>query len=273
MLNPRLLGELDYWMQERQKIHDLKETGAIRPWTDDPILQTFKFCNVKREDDKVTKWFASNWRGPQYWGEVNFIPAIMLGRTINWPETLEYIGFPDVWDPISYCQRLDNYQAKGKKVYTGAYMITAGPPGVRKNLWVTGNANTYFTRPPKLDSNSIENSWYSIINGKYPCVGPFIAGQIIADLKQTPVLMHAKDWWDWAALGPGSARGLNRLHGRPLTDLIPQQKGLKEMKEVKDQLGRDDLCLQDVQNCLCEFDKWQRVKLRQGKPRSGYPGK
>jgi hypothetical protein len=30
--------------------------------------------------------------------------------------------------------------------------------------------------------------------------------------------------------------------------------------------------LQDVQNCLCEFDKYERVKYGQGKPRSSYPG-
>jgi hypothetical protein len=263
---------MDYWMRERQKIHDKKEAGLPRPWSSDHIFKTFKFCNVKREDDRVTCWFATNWRNERYQYEPNFIPAIMLGRTINWPSTLEYIGFPEVWNMDAYVAKLDSYQAKGNKVYTGAYMITAGPPGVRKNVWVIGNADTYFTRPPKLDPNSIQKSWEIIINNAYPCVGPFIAGQIIADLKQTIHLHQADDWWSWAALGPGSARGLNRLHGRPLTDLIPQAKGLAEMREVKQELGRTDLCLQDIQNCLCEFDKYQRVKLGQGKPRSGYPG-
>jgi hypothetical protein len=65
---------------------------------------------------------------------------------------------------------------------------------------------------------------------------------------------------------------LNRLHGRKLSNLLPQSKGLAEMREVKQALGRSDLCLQDIQNCLCEFDKYQRVKLNQGKPRSSYPG-
>jgi hypothetical protein len=196
----------------------------------------------------------------------------MLGRTINWPATLEFIGFPSVWDKDDYCRKLDAYQSRGNKVYTGAYMITAGPPGIRKNVWVTGNADFYFKKPPKLDIHSIQKSWEIIINNKYPCVGPFIAGQIIADLKQTPYLSDADDWWNWAALGPGSARGLNRLHGRSLNVILPQVKGLNEMREVKQALGRDDLCLQDIQNCLCEFDKYQRVKLGQGKPRSSYPG-
>lgn len=272
MINANLLGELAYWMRERQKIHDLKMEGVPRPWTKDPILRSFKFCNVKREDDRVTQWFAKNWRNEKYWEEPNFIPAMMLGRTINWPDTLEYIGFPSVWDKDEYCRKLDAYQGKGNKVYTGAYMITAGPTGIRKNAWVTGNADYYFKNPPDLDPFSIQKSWEIIINNKYPCVGPFIAGQIIADLKQTMVLCEAKDWFTWAALGPGSARGLNRLHGRKLSNPLTQAYGLKEMLEVKEYLGRGDLCLQDIQNCLCEFDKWQRVKLGQGKPRSSYPG-
>jgi len=273
VLNPDLFMQLDYWIVERQRVRDLKETGAPRPWSKDPIFQQFKFCNVRREDDKVTQWFAANWRSDKYWFEKNFVPAIMLGRTINWPSTLEYIGFPADWDKNRYCQMLDSYQGRGNKVYTGAYMITAGPTGVKKNAWVTGNADTYFKRPPKIDPSSIQKSWETIIANKYPCVGPFIAGQIIADLKHSIVLEQAEDWYDWAAIGPGSARGLNRLHGRPLSDPVTQAKGLIEMREVKAKLGRTDLCLQDIQNCLCEFDKYQRVKLGQGKPRSGYPGK
>jgi hypothetical protein len=272
MINPEQLKVLQYWMEERQRIHDSKEAGKPRPWSTDPIFKQYKFCNVKREDDRVTQWFDANWRNHKWWDHPNFIPAIMLGRTINWPNSLEHIGFPEVWDREKVCNSLDELQSSGTKIYTGAYMITAGPPGVRKNLWVTGNADTYFKNPPALNCTSIQRSWETIIENKYPCVGAFIAGQIIADLKHTDHLNKAIDWWTWAALGPGSARGLNRLHDRPLTNLIPQNRGLYEMREVREQLGREDLCMQDIQNCLCEFDKYSRVLLGQGKPRSGYSG-
>jgi hypothetical protein len=270
-IKPDQLEYLKYWIQEREKIRALKEAHVRKPWTKDRILQSFKFCNVHREHDRVTRWFAENWRAEKYWDEPNFIPAIMLGRTINWPDTLEVIGFPHVWQPATIIEKMNAIQASGKKVYTGAYMITAGPTGVKKNDWVIGNANSYFINPPMLDPNSIRTSWESIIHARYPCVGPFIAGQIIADLKQTKFLRDAHDWKSWAALGPGSARGLNRLFGRPLTYSLSQTQGLVEMREVQ-RLLETDLCLQDVQNCLCEFDKYMRVKLEQGKPRAGYAG-
>jgi hypothetical protein len=266
------LDTLKYWVRERDHIRNLKELNMPKPWTHDPILQNYKFCNVKREDDAVTKWFAKNWRHPKFWDEENFVAAIILGRTINWPYTLERLGFPSEFAPIETCRIMDEIQESGKKVYTGAYMITAGPTGVRKNEWVINNALSYFRQPPVLDPRSIQKSWEAIIAARYPCVGPFIAGQVIADLKQTKHLHSADDWWVWAAIGPGSARGLNRLHGRDLRYPINQKHGLQEMREVREAARLTDLCLQDVQNCLCEFDKYSRVLKGQGKPRSGYQG-
>jgi len=272
MLNVDLLRDMQHWMSERDKIRALKEGGAPKPWTKDMILRSFKFCNVRREDDKVTRWFASNWRRPELWSQRNFVPAIILGRTINWPETLEEVDFPYNWSSEEVLALLDKRQARGDKVYTGAYMITAGPTGVRKNAFVVKNAESYFFSPPKLDPLSLENSWKEL--RQYPCVGPFIAGQIIADLKQTSHLREAKDWWNWAALGPGSTRGLNRLYERSLTATTNQEQGLAEMREIASHVKNWGwlLCLQDVQNCLCEFDKYERVKFGQGKPRSSYPG-
>lgn len=272
-MNRGLLDALAYWMNERESIRIKKEGGAPKPWTDDPILQSFRFCNVRREDDKVTRWFAANWRKPEYWSQHNFVPAIMFGRTVNWPATLEEVGFPFAWDGEKVLYTLDRIQARGDKVYTGAYMITAGPTGVRKNAWVVGNADTYFFAPPKINPLSLEKSWREL--QKYNCVGPFIAAQIIADLKQTSHLREAKDWYSWAGVGPGSMRGLNRIYERKITDSIPQDQALEEMRNVRAFIAAETnwtLCVQDIQNCLCEFDKYERVKFGQGKPRSSYPG-
>lgn len=101
----------------------------------------------------------------------------------------------------------------------------------------------------------------------------FMAGQVIADLKNTVghPLKAAPDWWDWAAPGPGSLRGIawyyekDKYHGDFLTDLY----SIRE--EIKGQLPYK-LCLQDLQNCLCEFDKYMRVKNGTGKSKRNYNG-
>jgi len=272
-MNDEILETLQHWIEEREQIRKFKEAHHPKPWTDDVILQSYKFCNVHREDDYVTRWFALNWRGPKYWDEPNFRAAMMLGRTINWPNTLEKLGFPHTFEPEKLIYKLDVLMESGQKTWTGAYMITAGPTGVKKSDWVIGNAASYFKQPPKIDPTSIRKSWENIMAAQYPCVGPFIAGQIIADLKQTPLLSNADDWWDWAAVGPGSMRGLNRIFGRPLSTAIPQPRAVTEMLQVREAAVPIKLCLQDVQNCLCELDKYERVRLGQGKPRSGYNGR
>lgn len=50
------------FLEERQKIYLAKEAGKPRPWTKDPVLRDYFFCNVYREQDTVTKWIAENWR-------------------------------------------------------------------------------------------------------------------------------------------------------------------------------------------------------------------
>jgi 5-hmdU DNA kinase, helical domain len=52
------------WIEKREAIRVKKEAGAARPWSDDPILNEWSFCNVRREDDRTTKWVAANWREP-----------------------------------------------------------------------------------------------------------------------------------------------------------------------------------------------------------------
>ena len=115
---PDQLEILKYWIKEREQIRLKKDDHMRKPWTTDPILQRFKFCNVHREHDRVTQWFAANWRAEKYWYHPNFVPAIMLGRTINWPNTLEVIGFPHQWEPETIVAKMDEIQESGKKVYS-----------------------------------------------------------------------------------------------------------------------------------------------------------
>jgi hypothetical protein len=46
-----------YWIVERYKIHLKKDIKKLDPpWTNDPILQTYSFTNVRRLHDRVTKF-------------------------------------------------------------------------------------------------------------------------------------------------------------------------------------------------------------------------
>lgn len=272
---------LVYWIKERESIRIKKEQGLPKPWSDDPIFQTYKFCNVRREDDKVTKWVHENWC-TAYQNHPNMWFAMVVARLFNWPDTLDRIGFPTMILDISDWKTrartiLKNIRDNEKsKVFTGAYLVSTNGNRMDKidyildevltPIWKNGRAPT--------KGESLEDYWKFLT--QFDGLGSFMAGQVIADLKFfDSELLNAVDWAIWAPLGPGSIRGLNRIHERPIEKNIKQEQGLKEMLELKRYVLEETgipLAVHNVQNCLCETDKYLRLKNNEGKVRSKYPG-
>ena len=86
-----------YWMRERYAIWERRGRGQPKPWTSDPILQRFRFCNVFRELDTVTIWINENIRKP-FADHEDLWFMLAIARTINLPATLkELIESPDAW--------------------------------------------------------------------------------------------------------------------------------------------------------------------------------
>lgn len=270
-----------YWVKERQSIHDKKEVGLPKPWTDNPILQRYKFCNVKREDDRVTIWIKNNWRDP-YRGHPNMWFAMIVARLFNWPPTLDLIGFPlsdfDILKPL-WRDQLKKHREQGNKVFTGAYLVSTNGVSMDKIDYILDRVLTPIWEGGRgpicemFQRDNLESYWKFLT--QFDGLGSFMAGQVVADLKYIdPVLEKASDWWTFAPLGPGSIRGLNRFFGRPTDKSLKQEQGLKEISAVRQLLaaGGIELPAHDVQNCMCESDKFIRLTRGEGKTRSTYPG-
>src|SRR4051794_33189078 len=82
-----------YWITERENIRRSREARADGPWTNDAVLREYRFCNVRREDDAVTRVIATRWRTPHS-ADPNLWFAMVVARYINWPATLEELGYP-----------------------------------------------------------------------------------------------------------------------------------------------------------------------------------
>lgn len=265
VVDPARLSTLKYWIDERQMIRVKKEYGLPKPWTDDPILQTYRFCNVHREDDKVTRWIAQNWRKP-YDGHPNMVGAMAMARLVNWPDTLAELGFPEKWDRKHFIDVIAARKARGEKAWTGAYMITAemGEGAPSKEVSVAKTLDWFFEDGWCLDT--CRNAWTDFQEA--PRVGSFISAQIVADLKHTSVLYNAPDRDTFCAPGPGSMNGLNWLLRQPMTRNWKQEDFEHEVNELRTLVHDvEPMDAQDMQNCLCEIFKYQR-----GSSRSKYPG-
>lgn len=263
---------LIYWINERLKIQHLKKGGAPFPWTNDPILHEFKFCNVKREEDRVTKWIAEHWRDPHYSSPEMWF-AMGVARLINWPPTLAAIGWPLPWRPNRNRRKMNARREDHEQVFTGAYMITNAGQTMSKVdtvLFMLSNLNKLEKPPVKGDT--LAQAHAKLMDGNHCGMGSFMAAQVIADCKYSDLLDKADDWWDWCAPGPGSQRGLSRLLN---TDFhrFRQDVFIEKLTQLRKEIKREinaTLCLQDLQNCLCEFDKFERTLWGEGRPRSRY---
>lgn len=286
MLPP--IGRLAYWIQERETIRIRKERGLTRPWTDDDILANYRFTNVRRMDDKVSRWLLSRWYEPNR-NHPNMLAAASLARFFNLPYSLGLIGqYVFVsggprWDAI---KRVLRSAAEEGPIFNGAYMVR-GNDGIDKVECVLD----YYVRPlierigrTRLDTSSMEGVWNMILPSYG--FGSFMAGQVVADLRWA-LTGSWDDCYTWAPKGPGSAKGMNLLHERdektPLTQSFfgEELRALIERLEGNDSEGEprlphnlyERLEAIDYQNCLCEFFKYEKALWGRGKPKQLYPSK
>jgi len=271
-----------WWINERHRIYQKRAAGEHPPWTADPILQKYKFTNPFRENDRDTVWMREHWTGPHSYrpvGEQLF--NICMFRMFGTPDFFTYQKWiVDDWDPEKTKMTAKLRLEQGLKCFTGAYIVTN--MGIKapkyevvvdkflKPIW----DNKDILAEDILKHNSLQHAHKEL--GKYLGWGGggFMAYEAVTDFNHT-FLKDATDRYTWANAGPGAKRGLNRLHGRDLkynskkTDWNKEMRGL--LWVANDYLGvhilREDVDMRCIEHSLCEWDKYQRTMLGQGKPR------
>jgi len=268
-INIKRVDDFNRFMVERHNIFIKKEiNNEPYPWSDDAILTDYSFCNVYRELDRVTIWIRENWREP-YADHPNLPFAMAVARQINWPDTLEEIGFPEEWRPQHVKNIMEDRMANKQKVYTGAYMLTGTLGGTKIEQTVDKILTPLYARFP-CHFSSLEDSWRSFL--PYAGFSDFMSYEVVTDLRHTKWLKDAPDIMTWANPGPGAMRGLNRIFGRPLDSKQKKPLFIQEMRDLLALLNNEPLPLEmrDIEHSLCEFDKYERARLGQGRPRAKY---
>ncbi len=220
------------WQRERHAIFLRRAAGQPRPWTADPILRAYRFCNVFRELDRVTVWIRENIREP-FAEHPNLWLMLAIARWINWPDTLAAaIATPHAWPvddsfkPDALAAVMQQRQDNGQQVYTGAYMIRA--ENDKRQASYRWTKHQYIARIvigelwKVRDQIDAQLSWTKSLQQAhriftpFRCWGPFMSYEVVTDLRHTRYLRAATDTMTWANAGPGALRGLNRLEGRSL---------------------------------------------------------
>ena len=273
-----LLSEFTAFITERWNVHLRRSAGKPAPWTDFQILQKFKFTNVRREDDRVTQWVHAHWLRP-YATDPDVWFAMYVARVFNRVTTLDAIGYPVPWSRrrAHVLTAANSLRTEGEKVFSAAYMIhsmrTPGPYRPKINYY--GEIfTTLWDRRAKLRPKGSDTlqAFYERLMQEHG-FGSFMAAQVVADVKWVAPLRSASDWGTFAASGPGSRRGLNRLCGYTLKQAWNEEAWhavlliLRKTAVPKLPKSLRTLDAQNLQNCLCEFDKYRRAVEGTGRPK------
>jgi hypothetical protein len=259
--------DLAYWINTREAMRMAKEAGAPPPWSIDPAMASVRYCNVHREDDKVTRWLRSN---PVYSRHDIPVWIVVASRMVNRISTLMVLEPHFADNDISKIKQcMKDLRADGVTIWGNAYTISTCGRSMDKIDYVFDHvvqAVKEDEEERKLKNFSIYAScdncfkWLTSIDG----LGSFLAGQVVADLKnmQGHPLNTAPDFNTFAVHGPGSLRGLEAFYGTPATP-----SNFKTLLGRATGLVTPFLCnyvapihAQDMQNCFCEFSKFIRFQ-------------
>lgn len=268
-----------YFANERQNIFIKKLNGDTPPWTNDPILKTYKFCNSYRVNDRVSQYLLKNviYNGKTYKDE-DMLFRIMLFKLFNKESTWELLlkEFKDItlstFDMKEYSKVLTNAINNNIKIYNDAYISCATKAfGYdRKHDNHLALLNKMFiidkVQDKILKCTNMEQA-FKIIKS-YPLIGNFMAYQLITDINYSDIVDWKED--EFTVAGPGSLRGIKKCFidkgNLSNEDIIRymynhQKEEFKRLNLDFKTLGNRKLQLIDIQNIFCELDKYCREKV------------
>lgn len=252
----------------REEARVNRAIGMSYPWSSDPIITLYKFCNVNREHDAVTLWINKNVRNLPKLGHRLLVRNVLIARIFNDPETLRHI-IPSQ-DSKETLRRLAVLRKDGQKLFRGAYMMPShGNSG--KGVAV----EEYYMRAvdEAMEQEYVRGSTLADVAEslmKARGLGEFLANQVCTDLRYTQWWGNAPDWKTFIMCGPGTRRGLDRWCGDEPTGNGSQGQYQSRLLEIRERLRGhptfppgilryfDDI--NNLSNCMCEWDKAERAR-------------
>lgn len=271
-----------YWKfaYERQRVFEARAAGLSGPWSDDPIIQEYKFCNVFRAADRVSQYLIRHVcysdRTDEPADRLFQIVAFRLFSNINTWELLRHkLGRNPRLDDLvdgSFERALTEIKAETGKLYTGAFILCATDAYGRhtkhlnhiellKDMFINHDLGRRL-----LDAASLKDI-YELLH-TFPMMGDFMSYQIAIDLNYSNLINFSEN--DFTKAGPGAKRGIRKLFldtaGCSDEEIImwmvahQDEEFKKYGYEFRGLFGRPIHAI-DAQNLFCETDKYCRVAV------------
>ena len=268
-----------YWKfaVKRQEVFFNKLYNKNYPWTDDEIIQKYKFTNAYRASDRVSQYLIRN----VIYENKNLTPEdqcfrILFFKLFNKIETWEYVSNAigeitySSYEYNRYNDVLTEMIDEGKKIYSAAYIMPSGKSffGFSKKHQNNLKLLEYVMKSGlsrKIAKAKSLKELYAILLS-YPTLGPFLAYQFAIDINYSELCDFSE--MSFIIAGPGAKNGIRKCFGDigkySYEDVIRcvAERQSEEFEErglgFQNLFGRK-LQLIDCQNLFCEIDKYARV--------------
>jgi hypothetical protein len=266
-----------YWRfaAERQAIFLRRLRGCAKPWTEDPILRDFKFCNVYRASDRVSQYLLRNViyseEAADLSADDSFLRIVLFrlfSKEATWEVLESTIGLitRSTFQPERLATTLDITRLRGP-IYTSAFILAPEGKGTSKHRSHLAVVKAMFNSgklPRALAGASSLRDVYDALVA-WPMIGPFLAYQLAIDLNYSEHLNFSEN--DFTMPGPGALRGLKKVFVS-FGDTKPNAL-IHHMVDVQEdefrRLGLEfgglfgrPLHAIDCQGLFCEVDKYSR---------------
>lgn len=267
-----------YWefICKRQDVFFKRINNTQYPWSDDDIINNYKFTNVYRATDRVSQFLIRNiiYKGNQEPDELLF--RIILFKIFNRISTWEFleeelgeITFKD-YSFKTYDKLLLEVLRNKEPIYSPAYIMASGKSIFGKErkhqnhlLLIEKMINDKL--PHILQRCKSMKEVYDLLLS-YPTIGEFLAYQYTIDLNYSNLINFSE--MEFVKAGPGAKDGITKcftsLGDYNYEDIIKMMADNQETEferlgiEFKN-LGGRNLQLIDCQNVFCEVDKYSRM--------------
>ena len=263
---------MKFWdfVNERLKIYKYKEISKIpSPWTDDPILRDYKFCNAQRHLDRTSQSLLKNVINNISLNSKQKIMNIIFLRLFNRPEHFDIFPIIHDWGSqkdlvIGICE--DCYKNK-KKIFNNAYQINTGHDN--KHIQIIENlAAIDYDELDEILKTKTYKEILKYLEDHIRAVGSFIAAQILLDCGYDSSITGITGD-DFLIIGPGAAEGLRMMgledpkkYEAAIYHLWNNQPYLPDLQPYPERsmYRQGHMSLMDIQHCLCEWRKYHQWK-------------
>lgn len=268
--DPALYENMAIFIKERISMWERKQHNLL-PYTLDPILSRYRFCNIFREFDKQTITFHTL-LNPLHDDFPLWLMNMFMCRMIARPETIEHIGFLS-FNPNDNRSWLDRHIALPAPRYGNAYVFPistiqrSGTP--TREAFLARHLPAVMPMIAKEIESWRERSVYDGVQSILPLFGfnhHFLWTEVLIDVAyQFPECINL---FARFPIGPGSAPTMHRIDPNVDPSLLVAQlaQGFIDLNLT---IGNTPLRLsaENWEGIGCEFRKYTNLSAGHGRKR------